>query len=152
MYLTGEGQMSSTKGNLVSPRIWKTGLMLTCVETGDTLFVSFKKFSNKFRCLSSTRSSQSTPTQNNVCQMAQALGVKESVTDWLYGLACDFYDKGIVQLVHCLDKCLNSNRDYVGIWTYVISNSDNRIVWINTISFQVKQNCSYEYFKNDFRT
>jgi hypothetical protein len=32
--------------------------------------------------------------------------MKESVTDWLNGLATNFYDRG-------LDKCLNCSGDYV---------------------------------------
>jgi hypothetical protein len=39
--------------------------------------------------------------------------VKETVTDWLNGLAADFYDKGIVKLVQHLDKCLNRNGGHV---------------------------------------
>jgi hypothetical protein len=35
--------------------------------------------------------------------------VKETVTDWLSGLAADFYDEGIVELVQRLDKCLSRN-------------------------------------------
>jgi hypothetical protein len=46
--------------------------------------------------------------------MATDEEVKETVTDWLNGLASDFYDEGIVKLVQHLDKCLNRNRDYVG--------------------------------------
>jgi hypothetical protein len=38
--------------------------------------------------------------------------VKETVTDWLNGLAADFYDKGIVKLLQRLDKCMNHNGDY----------------------------------------
>jgi hypothetical protein len=41
--------------------------------------------------------------------------VKETVSDWLNGLAADFYDEGIVKLVERLDKYLNHNGDY----TYV---------------------------------
>jgi hypothetical protein len=32
--------------------------------------------------------------------------------DWLNGLAADFYDKGIIKLVQCLNKWLNRNGDY----------------------------------------
>jgi hypothetical protein len=32
---------------------------------------------------------------------------------WLNGMAGDFYDEGIVQLVQRLDKSLNRNGDYV---------------------------------------
>jgi hypothetical protein len=39
--------------------------------------------------------------------------VKETVTDWLNGLAVDVYDEGIVKLVQRLDKCLNCNGDYI---------------------------------------
>jgi hypothetical protein len=39
--------------------------------------------------------------------------VKETVTDWLNGLAADSYDEGIVKLVQRLDKCLDRNWDYV---------------------------------------
>jgi hypothetical protein len=41
--------------------------------------------------------------------------VKETVTDWLNGLAADLYDERIVEFVQRLDKCLNRNRDYVQI-------------------------------------
>jgi hypothetical protein len=34
---------------------------------------------------------------------------KETVADWLNGLAANFYDQGIVRLVQRLDKCLNLN-------------------------------------------
>jgi histone-lysine N-methyltransferase SETMAR len=46
-------------------------------------------------------------------QMSADEEVKETVTDWLSGLAADFYDKGIVKLVQNLDKCLNHSGDYV---------------------------------------
>jgi hypothetical protein len=36
-------------------------------------------------------------------------GVKETVTEWLTGLAGKFYDKGIIKLV----QHLNSNKDYI---------------------------------------
>jgi hypothetical protein len=39
--------------------------------------------------------------------------VKEAVTDWLTGLAAEFYDEMIVTLVQRLDKCLNRNGDYI---------------------------------------
>jgi hypothetical protein len=39
--------------------------------------------------------------------------VKETVTDWLNGLAADFCDEGIVRLVQRLDKCLSLNGDCV---------------------------------------
>jgi histone-lysine N-methyltransferase SETMAR len=39
---------------------------------------------------------------------------KETVTDYLNGLAADFYDVGINKLVQHLDKCLNHNGDCVG--------------------------------------
>jgi hypothetical protein len=38
--------------------------------------------------------------------------VKETVTDWLNGLAADLYYEGIMKLVQRLDKCLNRNVDY----------------------------------------
>jgi hypothetical protein len=39
--------------------------------------------------------------------------VKETVTDWLNGLAANFYDEGIVMLVQCLGKCLKDNEAYI---------------------------------------
>jgi hypothetical protein len=45
--------------------------------------------------------------------MATDEEVKETITDWLNGLAAIFYEKGIVKLVQCLDKCLNRNGDYI---------------------------------------
>jgi hypothetical protein len=38
--------------------------------------------------------------------------VKETVMDWLNGLAADSYDEGIIKLVR-LDTCLNHNVNYV---------------------------------------
>jgi hypothetical protein len=38
--------------------------------------------------------------------MATDEEVKDTVTDWLNGLAADFYDEGIVRLVQRLEKCL----------------------------------------------
>jgi histone-lysine N-methyltransferase SETMAR len=46
-------------------------------------------------------------------RMATDEEVKEIVTDWLNGLAANFYDEGIVRLVQCLDKCLNCKGDYI---------------------------------------
>jgi hypothetical protein len=46
-------------------------------------------------------------------QMGTDEEVKETVTDWLNGLAADFHDVGIVKLVQRLNKCLHRNRDYV---------------------------------------
>jgi hypothetical protein len=46
-------------------------------------------------------------------QMTTDEDVKETVTDWLDGLEADFYDKGIVELVQLLDKCLNCNGVYI---------------------------------------
>jgi hypothetical protein len=46
--------------------------------------------------------------------------VNETVTDWLNGVAADFYDKGIVKLVHRLDKCLNRNGNYVENITFLL--------------------------------
>jgi histone-lysine N-methyltransferase SETMAR len=37
-------------------------------------------------------------------RMATDEEVKETVTDWLNGLAANFYDEGIVKLVQRLDK------------------------------------------------
>jgi hypothetical protein len=45
--------------------------------------------------------------------MATDEEAKETVTDWLHGLAADFYNEGIVKLVQRLDKCLTSNGDYI---------------------------------------
>jgi hypothetical protein len=39
--------------------------------------------------------------------------VKERVTDWLNGLAADFYDKAVIKLMQRLDRCLNHSGDYV---------------------------------------
>jgi hypothetical protein len=60
---------------------------------------------------------------------------KETVTDWLNGLAADFYDEGIVKLVQRVDKCLKSNVHYVEKYTYVASSGDIKIIWTNMISF-----------------
>jgi hypothetical protein len=37
--------------------------------------------------------------------------MKETVADWLNGLAADCYDE-IIKLVQCVDKCLNRNGGY----------------------------------------
>jgi hypothetical protein len=39
--------------------------------------------------------------------------VKETVTEWLNGLAIYYCDEGIIRLVHCLDKCLNCSGNHV---------------------------------------
>jgi histone-lysine N-methyltransferase SETMAR len=46
-------------------------------------------------------------------QMATDEEAKETVTDWLNGLAADFCNKGIVKLVQHLGRCLNRNGDYI---------------------------------------
>jgi hypothetical protein len=43
--------------------------------------------------------------------------MKEKVTDWLSGLAVNFYGEGIVKLVQYLDKCLNRNEGYLEKYT-----------------------------------
>jgi hypothetical protein len=84
---------------------------MTFKKTGGSL-MSFWKFSHMFHELSSTDCCHSsTPTQENLCQMDEE--VKETVTNWLNGLAANFYVEGIVKLVQSFDKCLNRNWDYV---------------------------------------
>jgi hypothetical protein len=39
--------------------------------------------------------------------------MKKTVKDWFNGLAADFYDADIKQLVIRYDKCLNLHGDYV---------------------------------------
>jgi hypothetical protein len=60
--LKGEGQLRTMKHDLdaclSSPRIRKTGLMLTFITSGDLLLMSFMKFSHTFHNLSSMRLSQ----------------------------------------------------------------------------------------------
>jgi hypothetical protein len=55
-------------------------------------------------------------------QMKQFLGgthtgsdeeVKKTAKGWFKGLAVDFYDAGIQELVTRYDKCLNHDRNYV---------------------------------------
>jgi histone-lysine N-methyltransferase SETMAR len=46
-------------------------------------------------------------------RMATDEEIIETVTDWLNGLAADFDDEVIVKFVQCLNRCLNSNCDYV---------------------------------------
>jgi histone-lysine N-methyltransferase SETMAR len=46
-------------------------------------------------------------------RMATDEEMKETVKDWLNGLAADFHDEGIIKLVQHLDKCLNRSGDYV---------------------------------------
>jgi hypothetical protein len=97
----------------------------------------------------------STPVHRNLCQMhfknahnwTQGDGVKETVTDWLNGLAANFYEKGIIKLVKHLDKCLNHNGDYIEKWTSVVPSSDTNIIWMNKVFFCLQQN--RPYFKND---
>jgi histone-lysine N-methyltransferase SETMAR len=45
-------------------------------------------------------------------RMAPGEEVKETVTDWLNGLAADFCDEGIVRVVQRLNKCQNHKGDY----------------------------------------
>jgi len=37
----------------------------------------------------------------------------DGVKDWLSSQPATFYDAGIVKLMSCYDKCLNSEGDYV---------------------------------------
>jgi hypothetical protein len=82
-------------------------LRKTFVEIGDSLFVSFKKFS---AICTLGDGNNSTAIQNILCQIGsknvhrrrQAEEVKETVADWLNGLDTDFYNEGIVKLVQCL--------------------------------------------------
>uniref|UniRef100_A0A1B6F3X3 Tc1-like transposase DDE domain-containing protein n=1 Tax=Cuerna arida TaxID=1464854 RepID=A0A1B6F3X3_9HEMI len=39
--------------------------------------------------------------------------LQQEVTNWLKTQAADFYEEGIVKLIHRYDKCLNLNGDYV---------------------------------------
>jgi hypothetical protein len=39
--------------------------------------------------------------------------VKEIFTDWVNGLAANFFCEGITKLGQRLDKCLNRNGDYL---------------------------------------
>jgi len=39
--------------------------------------------------------------------------LQAGVNEWLKSQAAKFYDDGINKLVHCYDKCLNLNGDYV---------------------------------------
>jgi phytoene dehydrogenase-like protein len=45
--------------------------------------------------------------------MATDEEVKETVMDWLNGLAANFRGKGIVKLVKRLDRCLNHHENYI---------------------------------------
>jgi hypothetical protein len=47
--------------------------------------------------------------------------VKETVTDWLNGLAADFYDQGIIKFVQHLGKWLNHRGNYAEKQTNVVS-------------------------------
>jgi hypothetical protein len=51
------------------------------------------------------------PDGSHECSQMNAS--ERTVTDWLNGLAADFYDKGIVKLVQPLVKYLNHNGDYI---------------------------------------
>ena len=39
--------------------------------------------------------------------------LQAGVNEWLKSQVAKFYDDGINKLVHCYDKCLNLNGDYV---------------------------------------
>jgi hypothetical protein len=71
------------------------------------------KFSHMFRGVSYARLSQfNSDTKKTYATWVPRMlteEVKETVTDWLNGLAADCYDEGIIKLVQCLDKCLNRN-------------------------------------------
>jgi hypothetical protein len=59
--------------------------------------------------------------------------------EWLNGLAVELYDEGIVKFVRRLDRCLNCNGIYLEKWTHVVSSSDIKIIWTNTVlSFIIK--------------
>jgi hypothetical protein len=78
--------------------------MLTFLKTGDSLLMSFMKFSHIFRGLSSTRLSQFNSDTEKCKWMATDEEVEETVTDWLNGLVANFCDEGIVKIVQRLDK------------------------------------------------
>jgi hypothetical protein len=46
-------------------------------------------------------------------QLKTKEGLMDGVKDWLSSQPATFYDVGIVKLVSCYDKCLNSDGYYV---------------------------------------
>jgi hypothetical protein len=127
---------SDREARLSMPRIRKDRSDAHVRENKRLTIHELQDVSHMFRNLSSMRLSQfNTDTEKLVpngfqerSQMNTAEEVKDTVADGLNGLAADGYGEGIVRLVQRLDKCLNSNGDYVQKRTCVVSGSGIKII------------------------
>jgi hypothetical protein len=76
--------------------------------------------------------------------------MKETVMDWLNGLAANCYGEWIIKLVQHINKCLNLQWALCRKLTFVVFSCDIKIIWKNKVFFCLQQNGSY--LKNDSRT
>jgi hypothetical protein len=86
--------------------------------------------------------------QKNLCHMGsqnahRCTRVKETVTDWLCGLASDFYDEGIIK--QHLDECLNHNGKINILWCVCVApliNGGSLISYIDLLDHPLNT-CNY---------